>query len=185
MKGKENQRIKLTRQLLSGALIEILQKKPIHTISIRELCERAGINRTTFYNHYGSQYELLEEVSQSFLDDIAGHLATVDTENRDSVQERVTMVLTYLSDNLKLSRLLLNNNVDPHFAERIFALPKIGDLFKASLRDHPDPDKKAAIITFAIHGSYRLLQEWVNRDERLPASEEAVIILELARKVCS
>ena len=184
MKEKENQRVKLTKQLLSDALIQMLQEMPLHTISIRDLCERAGINRTTFYNHFGSQYDLLEAITQHFLNDIAAQLASVDAGNRDSVQERVAMVFSYLEDHLTLSRLLLNSNADPHFAEKLFSLPKITDLLHAALRDCSDAAKQKAVISFAIHGSYRLLLDWIDRDDRIPSYQQAALILELARRVC-
>lgn len=49
---KSNQRVELTKERIFGAFVSLLQEKPIHQISIRELCENAGINRTTFYNMY-------------------------------------------------------------------------------------------------------------------------------------
>ena len=51
---KQNQRIMLTKQLIHAAFLRLLRSKGIREISIRELCDEAGINRTTFYNHYGS-----------------------------------------------------------------------------------------------------------------------------------
>ena len=184
MEPRENQRIKLTKQLLSDALIQMLQEIPLHAVSIRDLCERAGINRTTFYNHYGSQYDLLEEITQRFINDIAEQLACADADNRDSVQERVATVLSYLEHHLILSRLLLNNNVDHQFAEKLISVPKITDLLHAALKDCPDTEQQKSIISFAIHGSYHLLLEWINRDDRLPYEQQAAMTLELARRVC-
>ena len=41
----------LTKRLIREALLELLKTKSIQKISVRELCDAAGINRTTFYNH--------------------------------------------------------------------------------------------------------------------------------------
>ncbi len=185
MEQKENQRIRLTKTLLTDALLKMLQQQPIHKISIRDLCEKAGINRTTFYHHYGSQYDLLNDAANRFLAQIAQQLAEADPESQESVQERVTLVFQYLEDNLSLSRLLLNCNADPSFAEKLFALPKIGNLMNASLKNCSDLQRRHAIFSFAIHGSYHLLQEWINCEQRLPAQKQAGIILDLARRVCS
>ena len=185
MKEKENQRIMLTKRLLANAFLQMLEDTPIHAISIRQLCEKAGIKRTTFYNHYGSQYDLLEDISGRFLDEIADRLSKADADDRESIQERVTLVLAYLEENRELSRLLLSNNIDPHFAERLFALPKITDLLGAAMKGRADPSRSNAVTSFAIHGSYRLLREWIEQsDNRLPPVEEADLILELARRVC-
>lgn len=181
---EENQRIKNTKKRLSEALTEMLEKIPLRSVSIRELCERAGINRTTFYNHYGSQYDLFEEISRRYLDGIAVELAAADGNNRESVQERVAKVLHYLEDHLTLSRLLLNNNIDSGFVERLFALPKITDLLRSALKDRSDEDTRTATISFALYGSYRLLLDWINNDDRMSCEQEAVLILGLARRVC-
>ena len=185
MEQKENQRIRLTKKLLTDALLEMLQEQPIHSISIRELCEKAGINRTTFYHHYGSQYDLLNDIASRFLARITDHLAEADADSQESVQERVTLVFQYLEDNLSLSRLLLNSNADPSFAEKLFALPKISDLLNVSLKNCIDPQRRRAIVNFAIHGSYHLLQDWINSEQRLCAEVQAGIILDLARRVCT
>ena len=36
--------------------------KSIHLISIKEICEEADVNRSTFYRHYDTQYELYDEI---------------------------------------------------------------------------------------------------------------------------
>ena len=43
-----NRRTRVTRLLIRRAFTELLRKKPIQDISVKELCERAGINRGTF-----------------------------------------------------------------------------------------------------------------------------------------
>lgn len=181
---KENQRTALTKQLLQHALLRMLGTRAIHHISIRELCAEAGINRTTFYNHYGSQYDLLNDISQRYLDAIAECLNAADATSRESIQQRVVLVLTYIAENLELSRLLFNNNVDPAFAERLFSLPQITDLLDAALSGCTDPEEKQATISFAIYGSCKLLRDWINTPARISPEAEAMRILRLARRVC-
>ena len=92
LEKKENQRIMLTKQLLQTAFLKLLQLKPIHAISIRELCTEAGINRTTFYYHYGSQYDLLADISGRFLDSIARCLKDADGNSQEGIQQRCTAI---------------------------------------------------------------------------------------------
>lgn len=181
---KPNQRIALTKTLIYNAFVPLLKEKSIHRISIRELCENAGINRTTFYNHYGSQYDVLSEMSGQFLNEIAKAIEKADVQDRISVHSRVTLVLQFMLDNLELSALLINNNIDETFAQRLFSLPIIEDMLNAALEKITDEQEKAATITFAIHGSYKVLQEWLNSSNRTSPEEETELILGLARKVC-
>ncbi|MGN1373186.1 MAG: TetR/AcrR family transcriptional regulator [Candidatus Coproplasma sp.] len=182
---KPNQRIANTKQLIYGALLSLLKKKDIHHIFIRELCEKAGINRSTFYNHYGSQYDVLSEMEDVYLGEIAKAMEHADVTSKDSVHSRVTLVLEFILDNLELSSLLINNNVEASFAERLFSLPKIGDMLNVALSGIEDEKSKKATISFAIYGSYRVLQEWLNNPQRISPVEETELMLGLARKVCS
>lgn len=67
MEKKEDRRIAMTKRLLKAALIELLKEQDIYHISIRELCERADVNRTTFYKYYGSQFDLLTDMEKDML----------------------------------------------------------------------------------------------------------------------
>ena len=185
MQKKENQRTALTRQLLQNALLKILKTRPIHAVSIRELCAEAGINRTTFYNHYGSQYDLLSSISQRYLNSIAECLDAADVLNQESVQKRVVLVLEYIEANLDLSALLLNNAIDPDFAERLFSLQQITDLLNAALVGCQDAHERSATVAFAIHGSFKLLRDWINDPNRASPETQADLILRMARRVCA
>ncbi|MGN1021824.1 MAG: TetR/AcrR family transcriptional regulator [Aristaeellaceae bacterium] len=180
---KPSQRVAATRQRIHRAFLALLREKGIHRISIRELCENAGINRTTFYHHYGSQYDVLADMEGQYLAAIAQALENADVQDKDSVHSRVALVLQFMLENRELSSLLINNNIEETFAEQLFSLPKIGDMLDTALADIQDAGQKAATIAFAISGSYRVLQEWIN-DPRLSPAEETELILGLAGKAC-
>lgn len=50
-----------TAILMDEALINLLNKKNIEYISIKEICDAAGVNRSTFYLHYESINDLVNE----------------------------------------------------------------------------------------------------------------------------
>lgn len=53
---------------MDEALISLLEKKDFEYITIKEICDTAGVNRSTFYLHYENTSELLEETTQYMLD---------------------------------------------------------------------------------------------------------------------
>jgi AcrR family transcriptional regulator len=53
-------RIRRTRQLLQGALRNLMQSKNIEEISVQDITDAATVNRATFYDHYTDKYALLE-----------------------------------------------------------------------------------------------------------------------------
>lgn len=181
---KQNQRIMLTKQLIHTAFLRLLRNKSIREVSIRELCNAAGINRTTFYNHYGSQYDVFTEIADRYLEDISAVIASANIQDHPGVLTKCALVLQYVADHFELSKLLMNNNVDDSFASRLLSLPKIEDMLAEALSGVEDEKERKATIDFAIYGSYKLLQDWVNDPCRNNAEIEAALILELAGRVC-
>ncbi len=53
--------------LLADAFKELAASKPIEKITIREITDRAGVIRPTFYNHFQDKYELLEWIARQEL----------------------------------------------------------------------------------------------------------------------
>ena len=116
-----NQRIALTKKLLKNSLTEMLQTHSIYQISIRELCQKAGINRSTFYKYYGSQFDLLAEMES----DLLRSVETVLASQTDPSENLVMQIMCYLEQDIEFVRLLLNSNVDPQFPEKLFSLEPI------------------------------------------------------------
>jgi AcrR family transcriptional regulator len=54
-------------QKLAEALIELLNTSPLNEISVRELCNKAGVGRASFYRHFQSKEEILERHAQSLI----------------------------------------------------------------------------------------------------------------------
>ena len=75
MNIKNNRRTGRSKILLKNALMDLLgEKGSVTKISVRELCERADLNRSTFYAHYSEPKELLEEVENELLVATQDHL---------------------------------------------------------------------------------------------------------------
>jgi AcrR family transcriptional regulator len=59
--GQEDLRIRRTHKLLWEALMAELSERAFEEITVKEICERAMVHRTTFYKHYEDKYALLEQ----------------------------------------------------------------------------------------------------------------------------
>ena len=53
--------------VLAESLIELSAKKPIDKITIKEITDKAGVIRPTFYNHFQDKYELIEWIIKTEL----------------------------------------------------------------------------------------------------------------------
>ena len=65
---KTDARIRYTQSVLKQALLSFLKEKPINKITVKEVCERAGLNRATFYARYSDCFALLEGIEEDQLE---------------------------------------------------------------------------------------------------------------------
>lgn len=75
MEIRENQRVVLTKRLLQEGLFRLLEKKELSKISVTELCMESGINRTTFYKHYGCPDNMLAAAKEQLFQDLLEKLS--------------------------------------------------------------------------------------------------------------
>jgi AcrR family transcriptional regulator len=64
----EDLRVRRTRKLLQQAFIECTIEKGFAAITVRDITERAMVNRSTFYRHYLDKYDLLEQYMNEMYD---------------------------------------------------------------------------------------------------------------------
>ena len=55
-------RIEKTKTALHNTFLELRSRKPLEKITIKELCEKAQINKSTFYSHYKDIYDLSDQL---------------------------------------------------------------------------------------------------------------------------
>lgn len=60
-------RVQKTLKGIRSALIDLAKNKPLEQITVKELCQRALINKATFYSHYDNINELIEEIEDEFV----------------------------------------------------------------------------------------------------------------------
>jgi AcrR family transcriptional regulator len=64
---KTDPRIKRTRAYIGEAFSQLLAEKGFQALSVQDITEKAGVNRTTFYLHFADKYALLDySISQIF-----------------------------------------------------------------------------------------------------------------------
>jgi AcrR family transcriptional regulator len=80
---RDDRRVIYTKMMLKESLINLLEKKDISKISVKEICKNADINRTTFYNHYNDQYDLMRKLENELIENIGIHLAKYTRDGTD------------------------------------------------------------------------------------------------------
>jgi len=170
----ENQRVRITKKMLKDSLVRLLSAENIHQLSVRDICENAQINRTTFYKYYGSQYDLLEDMENDVVSQVANYI-NADGGAIDNRQWLIK-IITFINENIELCRILLNNNVDPLFPEKLITLPAIRQVISQQLPDQYGENELAYFVDFAIHGGFSIIKRWINKENRESPEEIAALL---------
>ena len=60
--GREDRRVTYTKNAIKDALLGLMKDKSFEKLSISKVCEAAQITRTTFYSHYDTLNQVLDEL---------------------------------------------------------------------------------------------------------------------------
>lgn len=174
MNTKNNQRTRLSKILLKNALMDLLSEKgSVTKISVRELCERADLNRSTFYAHYSEPKELLEEVEAELLDATREHLQKIGAENDIGAHRYLLSFLMYIKENDKPFRTLLIDAGDPEFRSKFMQQSIIQ--FVENLNISFPKDQEQYIYSYILNGSTGVIIQWMRSDYNI--DENALVDL--------
>ena len=164
MEQKESRRVTMTKLLLKTALIELMQEKPFPQITIKELCERADLNRTTFYRHYADQTAVLREIENDATQKTIEYMKHASPDA--GTVELIERFLNYVKDSPMLFRTLLLSGERASFIRE--NLPRYGDELHEKY-----------VFIFLMEGSAHIITEWLRSDFDLPTAEIAKTIYAL------
>jgi len=160
--GKEDLRVKYTKVMLKKALIELMQENPISKISVKLLCEKADINRSTFYAHYTDQYDLLKQLEREIINEFEKYLSEEDFSKQTSQTfQALNQILAYTAKNSELFKVLLSENGDSGFQREIMHLAQQKTI--TALRDDQriEPRTSEYLQYFIVTGALSILQKWL------------------------
>ena len=177
MPGKDH-RTRVTKMLIRRAFTDLLRVKPVQSISIKELCEKAGVNRGTFYAHYASVHDLLMQMEDEMLSEINEVLASLLPEDGGDVSSlRIsTELFQCLKDNADLCTVTLGDFGDKSFAVRMLNMgwEKCFEAYSRYFRG-ASPKQIAYFYAFVSEGCIGLLRRWLREGMTTSAEEIAAM----------
>ena len=69
-KNSEDRRARRSRKMLKESLLDLMRKKPFSDISVRDVTDRADMNRGPFYLHYAGTVDLLKSLEADLLEEL-------------------------------------------------------------------------------------------------------------------
>lgn len=179
---KTDHRSRVTKILIRKAFMELFLQKPVQSISVKELCEKAHINRGTFYSHYTDIYDLLNKIEEELFDEITTALSPLLSEDNKTLtpQKLTTEIFVCLKENSDLCTVTLSDFGDKKFLFKLIDLGR--DIcLKSYSRFFENASRKKIqyFYAFASAGCIGVLHNWLSEKMVTPPSEIAKMVDEI------
>lgn len=168
---------------MDKAFLEILENKNFEYITVKEICTKANVNRSTFYLHYENMNDLLLESIEYINKEFASYFnSQIDMEN-SSIDElylisnkHLVPYLTFVKDNQRLFQTILKNNVILN--GNITYQNMVKNIFRPIMEKMNFSNKEINyMITFYLNGIMAIINEWVRNGCNDSIDEIVTIII--------
>ena len=160
---------------MDEAFLELLGEKDFAYITVKEICERAGVNRSTFYLHYETVNDLLTESARYVIDKLIENMPQDSAEFIERIQTRpleelrlitpeyLTPYLNFIKEHRRIFRTAVEHSSVLGMDDAYIALNR--HVFKPILdRFYIPPSKQQYIMLFYINGLMGIIKEWLKED---------------------
>lgn len=151
---KTDKRILHSKRFIKEGLIELMKTKTIDKISVLELCKTADINRNTFYAHYSTPEEVLNELEDETAEELLGILSS------NPVKKRILESLRYIKEHQNIYGVLISNR-SSRFNQKMSALTTefMISFYKEAGMDFTQTQKHR--LQFTNGGMMGVIDAWV------------------------
>lgn len=165
-----DRRLNKTKALLKETLTDLLEEKDLRSITVKEITERANINRGTFYLHYLDIYDMIEKLEDEIINNLLEIIETNNPINMDNYYLPVFIkIVEYFYQDKRFCKALLGKNGDINFIEKMkktmcnYTMKN----YKTIAKNH-DPIFLQYLTAFIVSGGIGAFQEWFNDDCKVP-----------------
>ena len=159
-----------TARLMNQALLALLEKKDIDFISITEITQKEGVNRSTFYLHYDNIYELLEEtienLNKEFINSFPVKTPYEIKSKEDAFLITEEQLIPYLDFCKRNKRILKLAHQKPHLFQSERAYRKMYDsiFYPAIAQFLEDKTQRIYNLEFFTQGVAGIVRKWIELD---------------------
>jgi len=179
---KESRKTQYTRKVLADSLIELMKEKPFEKITLKALCDRANVNRSTFYAHYEDIYALLhaiEEDTLTWIREVLGELSDRWQEGREGTIRSLERFFECILENNKYLQVLMSEQGNIAFQKQLFYMAcQVCDFSTAQSKLTPPFNEDVRLI-FVVNGGIGVVQYWLKNGLRETPRKLAEMIFDM------
>ncbi|MGB7606322.1 MAG: TetR/AcrR family transcriptional regulator C-terminal domain-containing protein [Lutisporaceae bacterium] len=171
----ESAKVVHTKQVIKDKFIDLYINRSIDSIRIKEITDKAGINRGTFYIHYEDIYDLLDEVEDELISVLDKNISKIKeliaiNSNLNTLKPIITQNLEYIRERSKYFKAFLGANGSPSF------LKKLKNIAKTKFLDNLKTDNKPEehgdyLIEYIVSANVGIIVYWLESGMKISADE--------------
>lgn len=177
---KPDRRVQMSKAFLKQALISLLKEKRISRITVKQLCELADVNRSTFYAHYTDIYALLNEMENDIMTELTRALQSY-VENTEDPVMMTEKLIEFIGSKHEECEVLLSAHSGLSFEKKIKTVARqflLTDWENVAIVDERLFDYVSAFI---ISGSIEIVKTWLDNGRDKSPKEIAELITNLTK----
>lgn len=174
--AKHDRRILKTKRAIYEALVELMQKKNLNSITVTELAAAANINRKTFYTYYSTVNDVLDEVINELISSLKDLMYAMSEDyNMLSPQTLFAFLNTIMSDADIVRALFTSDNGNMLFNKLQKALQEtlLKELIDNDIKMNIPPEQYPLISSFVAGGMIYVYYEWITNPNGTSLDEMA------------
>ena len=166
-----------TKKKICDTYIEIYKNKDINQITIKEITNKAGYNRSTFYIYYKDIYDLHEQIKNNIINKAKN--GTQKLNNKDfSFKELFKIIMDFYNKNEKYITTLVTK--DNTLAENI--KKEIKPVMKKLLKKELNKPEDDYLIEYHISAVFGLINFWINNNKNIKTDELFKLLYKVSTK---
>ncbi|MDE2403976.1 MAG: TetR/AcrR family transcriptional regulator [Sphingomonadales bacterium] len=121
---REDARIVRSREALRAALLDLVERHPLDTITIRDITDAANVGYATFYRHFPTKAALLDDLAAAQIRRLIG--LSMDTQQSGTIDSRASCraIVSYVDQHRALWRALLTGGAAATIREEIIQISR-------------------------------------------------------------
>lgn len=174
----QDERYSVADEAIYDAFFLILKEKDLEKITVSDVIKKAGIVRSTFYNHYENIPALVAAVEDKTINDIFSLMETFHPKNDNDICKSFFMaVCDYTMNNPFLANLLRSPRGDKFFEKALMMFHRfVADVTQNTASSRHSKEELSYMIACTIGSTLGVLHKWTNDNFSVPAEAVANIL---------
>lgn len=169
----------ITERAIKEAFVEVLNEKALSKITVKDIADRCGVNRNTFYYHYQDVLELVERLCEDECDRVISLYPEIN-----SIEECLEALTQFARANKRAIMHIYQSGNRATYEASLWRMCEyvVSTYADTAFADAPVSDEdKALFVRFYKCACYGMVIDWISHDMKEEYSQGLLRLCELKK----